>query len=332
MPAIAAAAETHGGPSSANAPREASPHARLTARASLLLLASLAATVLAPLWLLLLAPIVLGVPHVVADLRWLVLRPGVERRVLVAIAPPLAAMTALRVINLAGGGSWPAVEIALGGAAIAGAIAFSVERASTQRAAIALAAAALLIAAGLLAPRQIALWLGHAHNLVAFGLLLAWWPAPSRNRAAVALVFAACAALIALGALDPLSRAAGGFAAPSTGLDFAGLTATLAPGLAPTLALRLVLLFAFAQAVHYAVWLSLLPRAVAPRAPLLSSLRAELGTPGLLVAAALALAVPACGLFAPARTRALYLSLVLFHGWLELALIARLAVRGKARS
>ena len=86
------------------------PAAALTLRASLLLVASLAATVIAPLWLLLLAPIVLGVPHVVADLRWLVLRPGVERRVLLAIAGPLAAMTALRVVNLVDGASWPAAE------------------------------------------------------------------------------------------------------------------------------------------------------------------------------------------------------------------------------
>jgi hypothetical protein len=268
----------------------------------------------------------------VADFRWLVLRPGVERRVLFALAPPLAAMTALRVINLLDGGSWPAAEVALGGAAIAGAIVFSVERARPARLALALAATAALVAAGLLAPRQAALWLGHAHNLVAFGLLLAWWPAPSRNRVAVALVFAACAALIALGACEPLAVRAGGFAAPSTGLDFAGLTATLAPGLPPTAALRLTLLFAFAQAVHYAVWLSLLPSAVAPRRPLVSSLRADLGAHGLALAAGLALLVPLCGVFAPARTRAIYLSLVLFHGWLELALIARLAVRGKPRS
>src|SRR5580704_2483847 len=42
--------------------------------------AAFAATALAPVWLLLLGPIVLGVPHVVADVRYLVARPGLHRR------------------------------------------------------------------------------------------------------------------------------------------------------------------------------------------------------------------------------------------------------------
>jgi hypothetical protein len=302
------------------------PAPGIETRAALLIGASLAATVLAPLWLLLLAPLVLGVPHVVADVRWLVLRPGVERRVLYAVALPLAGMTALRVLAVVGARPWfaPAVEVALGGAAIAGA-ALATDGAAGRRA-LALAGAAALVAAGLWRTSLTAVLLGHAHNLVALGLLLTWWRAPLSRRIALALAYAGCATAIALGAGDSLTRLAGGFAAPSTGLDFAALTATLAPGLAATPALRVVLLFAFAQSVHYAIWLSLLPTALAPRRAL-SSLRTDVGTPALLAALALAVLVPLAGAFFPARTREIYLSLVLFHGWLELALIARLLVR-----
>jgi hypothetical protein len=248
--------------------------------------------------------------------------------VLYAVALPLAGMTALRVLAVAGArpSFAPAVEVALGGAAIVGA-ALATDGAPLRRALV-LVAAAALVAAGLWRTSLTAVLLGHAHNLVALALLLAWWRAPLSRRLALALAYTACAAAIALGAGDGLTRAAGGFAAPSTGLDFAALTATLAPGLGATAALRVVLLFAFAQAVHYAVWLSLLPTALAP-AP---SLRTDLGTPALTAALLLAALLPLAGIFAPARTREIYLSLVLFHGWLELALIARLMVRAPRAS
>lgn len=63
---------------------------------------------------------------------------------------------------------------------------------------------------------------------------------------------------------------------------------------------------------------------------MVEALRADFGTPALVAAAALTLAVALAGVARPARTRAVYLSLVLFHGWLELAVLARLAA-GRAR-
>jgi hypothetical protein len=56
-------------------------------------------------------------------------------------------------------------------------------------------------------------------------------------------------------------------------------------------ALRLVLLYAFAQALHYAMWLALIPRLATPG----RSLRQDLGTLPLLLAALATVAVPLFG-------------------------------------
>jgi len=147
-------------------------------------------------------------------------------------------------------------------------------------------------------------------------------------RVAVVLAIVAGAGAIALGAADRLLDVAAAWEAPATGLDFGSLTATLAPDLAAMPALRVVLLYAFAQALHYIVWLALIPRLATPR----RSLRQDLGTLPLALAGAVSLAVPLAGWAAPGRVRAIYLSLVLFHGWLELAVIAHLWARGRLRA
>lgn len=47
-----------------------------------------------PLWLLTIGPLVLEIPHLVADLRYLVVRPGLHRRpgFLLSVGAPLVAM------------------------------------------------------------------------------------------------------------------------------------------------------------------------------------------------------------------------------------------------
>jgi hypothetical protein len=164
--------------------------------------------------------------------------------------------------------------------------------------------------------------------VIALGLWLVWARASARDSAAVVLLVGTCALAIASGLLEPVTHAAGGFGAPTRGLDLGSMADTLAPGLAAAAAVRVVLLFAFAQALHYAVWLVLLPAAArtgtGPR-PFLAGLRADLGTAGIVIAVLASLAVPLAGLVDAAGARAVYLSLVLFHGWLEVAVIARWA-------
>lgn len=111
--------------------------------------------------------------------------------------------------------------------------------------------------------------------------------------------------------------------------------ASLAPGVAGPLGIRLVLAFAFAQSVHYAVWTRLLPEQDRERetprtfAESYRALRADLGAPLCLicVAAVIVIAVWACADLAAARTN--YLRLSTFHSHVELALAAFFLIEGR---
>lgn len=304
---------------------------RVSALAALHVVGAFVLTLLGPLWLLLLAPLLLGVPHVAADLRHLVLRPPrpLPRGLLGAIAVPFVAMTALRIATLAGLGSFTTLELLLGATSVGVAVIWARGRWRIQLA-IGAGVLAFLVPA-LLAPRQAALVIGHAHNLVALGLWV-WWMGPHRLGPwlVVALTTALTSALL-LGIADPLVLATAGERSAG-GLDFAGLIQTLAPDLPAPFDLRVVLTFALLQAVHYSLWIWCIPLSPAftPEAAALSR-RArwrrwvrDLGPALALVVVLGALALPLAGFFAPAEARGAYLSLVLFHGWLELAIAAHL--------
>lgn len=105
--------------------------------------------------------------------------------------------------------------------------------------------------------------------------------------------------------------------------------------LAPPLGPRLILLFCFAQSVHYGVWLRLVPEDDRGR-PTPRSYRAsyralveELGAwaLGLFAVAALGLAIWACVDLAEARDG--YLRFARFHGSLELIAAGLLIVTGR---
>jgi hypothetical protein len=314
------------------APSLASPARSPVWRLAPFCAAAFGLTVFAPLWLLLLAPLVLGVPHVIADLRYLLFsRPAASRRLAWALLLPFAPLTALRLAVVFGRAGWPRVEVLLGLASVV--VAVGPARAAVWKRAVALLGVFALGAFAAARPDFVALALGHLHNVIALGLWLVWARASSRDvAAAIALVGGGALAILG-GVIDPMIAASGALAAPAAGLDLAALADTLAPGLAPVAAARVVLLFAFAQALHYAVWLVLLPAAArAGREPrgLLTSLRADLGRAGAAAAVVASVAVPLAGLVDAAGTRAVYLSLVLFHGWLEVALIARGAVEHEA--
>jgi hypothetical protein len=294
----------------------------LTARFAPFCLAALGLTLVAPLWLLLLSPLLLGVPHIAADLRYLAFSRG---RLVVGwpVWLPLALLTAARSSVVLGGPGSPALEVMLGACAVVGGVA-GADASPRRRAAFALAGT--LAALGLLRPELVALTLGHVHNWLALGLWLAWARASASSVVSVALLLAACGL-----ALEPGLAPRAGSVAPVPGLDLASLTEALAPGLEAGVALRLVMLFAFAQALHYAVWLALLPAAARPSVRYAASWRESLGPVVAGAAVVISAAVLLAGLLAPAETRSVYLSLVVFHGWLELAVIARwMAAPGSA--
>ncbi len=264
--------------------------------APLLVAAAVAATLASPLWLLLLAPIVLGTPHLAADLRYLVLRGPLRGTAGLAIGLLLAAMTLLR----AAGAFEPRLEVALGCAAVA---------VAARRAWLVLAIPAIAY------PQATILILLHGHNAIALAIWLRWTRGgPARGRGRVIALALAATVAIAAGACDAWIPHAGP-------LDARALARTLAPGLGPTAAGRIVLLYALWQALHYVAWLWLIPRSRRTG----TTLRHDFGRAGLAMIAATAIAVPVLAVVGDAaRVRDVYLSLVVFHAWLELAVIARL--------
>lgn len=282
-----------------------------------------------PLWLLLLSPLLLGTPHVAQDVRlsWLHLPGGLPKRVAILAGIPLAILVLHRAAWVAEfplpSFSGARFEIAVGiGALLAAALATP---ARTGRRLAVLLALGVIATLALLHPYDAMLALGHLHNLVALLLVTALssrfaWP---RRLAFLAFCLVIAAALFTDSAVA-LARASWLDRLAPAAFDWSALERSLAPGLPSHLAARLVLVFAFMQALHYAAWLAWLPAATRPRSSLISDLGPTLAT----IFGVIALAVIACAWFDPIATRTGYLSLVLFHGWLELAAITVLVTRG----
>lgn len=294
--------------------------ARIAAGGALLIAVSLVLTIAAPFWLLALGPIVWGVPHVLSDFRYLVLRPGYHRRIALAIGAgvPLA---------VAGTG-WHSVECGLVATAMAGLLA----RGVIWKKALVVIIAVLLVGVSVRVGDIAQLVFAHAHNFIALALWWSWGGVGKGLRFVVPLLFLLAGGLIWTGGLAP-SEAAIRWAPP--GMDARYHLGSLAPGLEEPWALRLVLLFAFAQSVHYGVWLRLVPEEDRPQstprtyAASFRALERDFG-PLLLWGSLIlmtGLAVWAIGDLVAARTG--YLRMALFHGYLELAAAALLFVEGR---
>jgi hypothetical protein len=281
-------------------------------------------TTACPLWLLALGPLLLGVPHLASDFRYLVARRGYQRRLalVIGVAVPLLAVSIEPRFRVGALAMVPAIVLA---------------RASVARRALMLASFggvyAYALQLGVVADYAFA----HLHNLIAIGLWWAWRPRSKRVHAVVPLGFLLGAVAIFTGLVERGLLAAGGFFAPRTGLDLGALSYALAAPWAdahPLFALRMVLFFAFAQSVHYGVWLRLVPEddrgREAPRSFTSSfrALRSDLG--GFVLAA---VSVTALALLAWARVdlpgaRVGYLRIAAFHGYLELAALALFLLEG----
>ncbi len=278
-------------------------------------------TLVAPLWLLALGPVLLGVPHLVSDARYLVVRPGLHR------GGPLAWLAALPLVAAGFGAPAFVTLLALVPAALAA-------RGPVWRTAVALGAWALLTVAAWQWEYPFLYALLHGHNLVA----LAWWwvlrPRDARAGWVPALALAGTVALL-FGAAEPVLSLVGGWSAPAARTSFAEFASTTAPFLEAPWALRLVLSFAFLQSVHYGVWLRLVPDdarerpAPRPFRATWRALEADFGRPLLVAFVALALGIAAWGLFDLAAARGGYLRLAAFHGYLELAAAAYFFARGQ---
>jgi hypothetical protein len=258
------------------------------------LFAALGLTLAAPMPVLLWAPLVFGIPHLLGDLWVLGWSAGAPNGALRWVAGPLALMMVLRALAAAGWGAPANADVLAGTAAVL------LGAASTRSVARLGAAAALCVPLWVFAA-YVPLVLAHLHNVLAVGLVCLWGP----RRLGLGLALAS-----ALGVAVILGGAADGALAPFGGLEPGSLAATLAPGLSAVWAERSVTAFCFAQLVHYLCWVWLLPTVSGASAG-----------GGALVLGALLL--PAVALAAdPAQVRAGYLGFVVFHGWFELAMLA----------
>jgi hypothetical protein len=318
----------------ASPPRVASPSvaasrpAALPARsATLVRIAGLAvlcaATLVAPALMLVWMPIVLGVPHVASDIRFLVL-PLPHRQVVVSVAACIA-LVALKAASLTTGIPLLRVEMIVVATwlLLMLALARSTRRphalqrhglARRSRPALLWIGAAFAAVAIIALPIQFAIVAAFAHNVVA---IVAWLVVkrPSRRHAVdvIVMLVAAVAVLIAVG--PAIASATGGDASPWLTIDKAA--SVMFGGLPLPTARALMIAFAFLQAVHYAVWLDWIPRD-APRMP----------TRPWLVVVAGTLVVIAAALVNPVWARTTYLALATFHIYLELVILgARLARR-----
>ena len=285
--------------------------------ATLVVLLALAGTI--PLWLLALGPIVWGVPHVMADIRYLVVRPGYHRRTMMAIATlvPLAA-TAITADVLWG--------------VFACVVAAACSRATAARRVGVLFALCVLLAALYVAGPVRNLYFAYAHNFIAVLLWYMWRPR-NRHTNLVALLFLVASAAIMWGI--PFSAIEASYAStPSQQMNIDYFAWSLAPNVKYTSALRLLTLFAFTQAVHYAIWLRLVPEDDRPQRTTRTfvkswrALRDDLGLWVLAVTALAALIVAVWACVDLAQARAGYLRAAVSHGSIELVALALIACEG----
>jgi hypothetical protein len=270
-----------------------------------------ALTIVSPLFLFAVAPIVLGVPHLAADLRYLVLQPRHARAAKIFLVAGCVPFVALRAFPFRGDAK---VEVLLAMGAL---FVCAVVTARPKRRWI----VAPLVALGVLAYSDAALArivFAHAHNVVAMVAWAVLFRARRTPWLPVAATAIATVALFAYGlasADDP----------HAFGLSLSSVASWLAPSLSPRVGGAVVLTYVFLQSVHYTIWLGLVPedavRGNATRSFRMSwrAWTADFGTVGLASIAVASIAMVAFATRDLHHTREAYLTLSAFHGYLELA-------------
>lgn len=281
---------------------------------------ALAGSVWLPLWLLALGPVILGTPHVLSDVRYLVMRPGYHRRrrFWVPVGVPLL---------VAGLGIWP-MEFGFGAVAAAAVLCDG----RFVRKAVVLAVTAGLLAASVAAGDVARIVFAHVHNFVALALWWYWRPRSHWSARLIPVLFVGVVTALSAGWVAPQTETWTWFPGQ---VDFAAHAEALAPGLSLQWAGRLVLLFAFAQAVHYGIWLRLIPEddrpGETPRTfgATYRALESDVGRAVLWGTFMVASGVAVWAVLDLAAARIGYLRMALFHGYLELIAAALLFIEGR---
>lgn len=311
---------------------------RVLARSIVGIATAFVASVLVPGGLYMLSPLVLGVAHIGADLRYLVRRQQMSPRVEAFFYGGCAALLALRAAEaLAPTLPYPRLELAAAGAWILSASLLGMQGpASRARAAgIAVGVMGVLVVAWP-RPAMARVLFAHVHNVVAVVVWLALFFRRRRAAAVPATILAGALLLILRGFTLPYFFRFGHHDAFRSQIFDA--VDQLAPLLPFRLGVSVVLSYVFLQSVHYMVWLSWVPESAIRTQGTLTfrmtarGLRRDFGASGLAVIASAGLVVLGAAFFDAPGARAAYLSLSGFHGYLELAVLAFLAARGHTRS
>jgi hypothetical protein len=286
-----------------------------------------------PVALYFLGPVVFGVPHLAADVRYLALRRSPPRALLAVSVAFALAITAAQVaagLGVLSGRTDSVIDVTLGALWIGWALCLALREKPL------LAVLVALVSFGLVSPLAarayfVSVALVHFHNVVA---IVAWVALFRRRRGwavlPLGLVIVFTAALLS-GVYLSWTSAHGGFL--SFGMHANRLGAWLAPGLPPETAIAVTTTFVFLQGVHYAAWTGWIPQ---------DDLRGEGTLTFRMTARGLVrdfgpipfgcIAVAALGMVCVAtwNIRASvgwYLTLAKSHAWFELALLAFFLVR-----
>ena len=288
-------------------------------------------TCFAPGVLFVLGPVLLGVPHVASDVRYLVLRQPRRAYWTATLAAGAAGLILVRIVEMMAPRGFPSalVEVAMGWAWIATAAVMGAWARSSRptwwRASVVTLPITATAAMAIARPDEARALLAYGHNLVAPIIWLAFFRGRKAPAAVPILLLAAVVVVLLSGITVPLLRLDGPWVAA-----LVREARSAAPMVTPPTALAIGLSYVFLQAVHYSIWLVWIPQeTMRGNASLtfhmsLRAARRDFGAWGLALIAAALLAMIVASSVAVHRTRHFYLSVATFHAYLELACLAYL--------
>jgi hypothetical protein len=290
---------------------------RVVAAAVFACCTALFASVGATGWVLLFGPLVFGMPHLVAEARYLFFQPHRRNTALFAV---LALQTVLVFAGLGIHGLGISTALALfcvGGCS----------RANLWLFALAL----VMFAAALVAPTWSRFALLHGHNFVPLFVWLVWRERPKATSLLVTAILCAAVGAILVGAFD---RVAIHTPLSDDTFSLTRITDAVAGEFAGPWRKRFLVLFCFMQSVHYAFWLRLVPEEARDRETprtWRASWRAYKTDAGPALARLAMLAILVVPLFAlalgPVRARSFYVTASEFHATVETVLVLLLLRR-----
>jgi len=306
---------------------------RIAALGSLQVLVLLAATLRFPVALYFVGPVVLGVVHLAADVRYLCVRVTPPKALWLASAVLAGALTVVRVcvgLHVASATLGAQVDMGVGSVWVGVALALRVSDAAssfrTNAVMLAIVAGTALAARWLMTHAALCdVVIVHGHNLLAFVLWFALFrPRASLGWAALPMVLVVAASAVLLsGAWVPWTSQHGGLLA--FGQRAARLGAGLAPGASSRVATAVAMTFVFLQSVHYAVWTNWIPQDCLPGEGTatfrmtLRSLKADFGPRALALIAFVTVGFGLLACWHLRQSVAWYMTLARAHVWFELA-------------